>query len=313
MDALKLAFDALIVGALAAPWLAIVLRIFVPPGGEAVLKKQIGFLSLVSDKAQDALVGVLLVAIGYSMGCSVSRVASDFFNDEFWYKLPRLPTGDEIREAVYCQQANPVFGFTESQSAAFGGIMRDTVCAFKIRIRPKGSEIDKAKTAVANAFRRQESTVLIAGPEKTDRLARYNEQIIVLRGGALNGIILLFLSIFGCCAIARNRWGGWWKPLSFVPVLTVLGSGLWLSHLALQGDSTEHGFSDPPLAEAVLILLGITGIFVRGKDVAWAFYLRFLALGLVLTLILYGAWWWTEVLYDQTVIDFFHVVGPSAT
>src|SRR6266571_9422680 len=102
MDALKLAFDTLIVGALALPWLVIVLRIFTrgrPSGG---LKDRFAFLSLAPDGAQEALASVVLIAVGYVLGSSISRVASDVFNDEFWHRTP-LPTEDEIREAVYCE------------------------------------------------------------------------------------------------------------------------------------------------------------------------------------------------------------------
>jgi len=65
---------------------------------------------------------------------------------------------------------------------------------------------------------------------------------------------------------------------------------------------------DPPLAEGLLILLGVGGLFVPVADDNPRLFRNLWLMGLVLTLIAYGAWWWTEVLYDQQVIHSFPTV-----
>jgi hypothetical protein len=61
-------------------------------------------------------------------------------------------------------------------------------------------------------------------------------------------------------------------------------------------------YSDPPLAEAVLVLLGVGGLCLRLADDSPRLFRNVCLMAAVLTLIGYGSWWWTEVLYDQQVI-----------
>ena len=61
-------------------------------------------------------------------------------------------------------------------------------------------------------------------------------------------------------------------------------------------------FRDPPLAEMVMILVGISGLFAMAQmDSRWK-YAQGVALSLALTIVAYGAWWWTEIMYNQGVI-----------
>jgi len=318
MEALKLAFDTLIVGALALPWLAIVIRILAH-GAPSANFRNIGLLSLVPEGAKEALAGVLLIAVGYLLGSSMSRVASDVFNDEFWHATP-LPTEDEIREAVYCEQdgAGIIDWKRWPQQAADFELGRQFLCENGKR-NPTTANDDqraqliKAQAAVLTAFRLQESAVLLTGEDKADLLRRYNEQSVILRGGALNGFMLCALCIFGLCADLRGHLRLAGKLLAFVPAALVLLMGGYLVYQALKNPS-EHSYADPPLAEAVLTSIGLIGFFVPPADPNSRLYSQGFALGLVLSLILYGAWWWTEVIYDQSVVYFFHVLsaGPAA-
>jgi hypothetical protein len=112
LDALKFAFEILIVGVLALPWLAILIRLFDSnPASEnpnADLSNPLTTrpskidppfpLSVLPDSAQSALATVFVIAVGYLLGSAVSRVSRDFFNDEL---LGRAPREDTIREGVY--------------------------------------------------------------------------------------------------------------------------------------------------------------------------------------------------------------------
>ena len=94
LDALKFAFEILVVGALALPWLAILSRMF-PSDHESSL----GFyLSVVPKAAQSAVTVTIVVAFGYLLGSAISRISRNFFNDELWKSIP---TEYLIRDAVY--------------------------------------------------------------------------------------------------------------------------------------------------------------------------------------------------------------------
>jgi hypothetical protein len=108
MDALKFAFEILIVGALALPWLAVLIRIF--SSGPASGKPKDGlqfFLSAVPEQAQPAVAAAVIVAIGYLLGSAVTRVSRNFFNEDLFNEdkqLFHLPTEDQIRDAVYREE-----------------------------------------------------------------------------------------------------------------------------------------------------------------------------------------------------------------
>jgi hypothetical protein len=52
----------------------------------------------------------------------------------------------------------------------------------------------------------------------------------------------------------------------------------------------------------VLILLGLTGFWVISKAKHGAYYGQTWLVALILTVVSFGGWWWTEVLYDLYVI-----------
>lgn len=84
MDALKFAFEILVVGALALPWIMVLVWMFPDPasGKQRDILKFFQPFSPVG--ARPAVTAVALVAIGYLLGSAVSRISRDFFNDELW-------------------------------------------------------------------------------------------------------------------------------------------------------------------------------------------------------------------------------------
>src|SRR5215467_11211565 len=114
MDALKLAFDTIIVGALALPWLLIAMDLFVASQEGQVAR----FWSMIKDgenKIPPAVAGVLLFTTAYFLGAAIARVSGDFFNDD---DLRIQITEDSIRTAVYCspnerQFIGPVLSYTD--------------------------------------------------------------------------------------------------------------------------------------------------------------------------------------------------------
>jgi len=60
------------------------------------------------------------------------------------------------------------------------------------------------------------------------------------------------------------------------------------------------------------ILLGIGGLFVVSKAKEAAFYFRTCVVAAVISVVCFGAWWWTEVMYDLQVIHSQpRLTGPS--
>jgi len=78
MGAFTIAFDIIVVGALALPWVFLVIHLFFSQN-ESSLKKLLGW---VKDQQQPALAGILLFAIAFPLGSIVSRIAQDFFDDD---------------------------------------------------------------------------------------------------------------------------------------------------------------------------------------------------------------------------------------
>ena len=180
--------------------------------------------------------------------------------------------------------------------------------------------------SVGEFFRLQEGKLLHEGEDKVGRLRELHDQIEILRGATLNGVILLSLSLFGLCALYRARLNNaesdnkissklriLRKCALYAPAVAFLFIGLieMGKHFAKPPASQIAGakiplpherHSDPPLAEGVIVLLGVGGLCLRLTDDSPRLFRNLCLMAAVLTLIGYGSWWWTEVLYDQLVI-----------
>jgi hypothetical protein len=289
IDALKFAFEILIVGVLALPWLAILLKMF--PGDESSSLPY--YLSIVPKQAQDAVAVAAVIAFGYVMGSAESRVSRNFFNDELWRVVP---TENQIRDTVYndeyctedlLSQLN--LPFKGHPHLPGGFCTHDNAGVFDGRVE--------------EMFRLQEGALLLTGQDKVERLRQYYDQITVLRGAAFNGFVLFMVCAFGSCANVRARLVA--RPilrsLTFLPAVLVLWYGSWSlwKHLT---DKTTSPYSDPPFAEFVLLLLGVIGVFVVLKAEKATSYYRTCVVAAFLTIGAFGGWWWTEIMYNLQVI-----------
>jgi hypothetical protein len=130
LGALTIAFDITIVGALALPWVFLVIHLFFSEGENHVKHA----LDWVNHHQAQIPAGILLFAMTYTLGSAVSRIAQDFFNDDDIYiefagkpygHLLRWPvTEDRIRAHVYCDPPpkNPP---TENSQEADSGLARE--------------------------------------------------------------------------------------------------------------------------------------------------------------------------------------------
>jgi hypothetical protein len=120
MGAFTIAFDIIIVGALALPWVILVIHLFFSHN-ESTLKNLFGW---VKDQQQPALAGILLFAIAFPLGSVMSRIAQDFFDDDdlhllvFHHLLRMGITEKSIRTDVFCNTFKPEPAATNSATSA---------------------------------------------------------------------------------------------------------------------------------------------------------------------------------------------------
>ena len=314
MDALKLAFDTLIVGALALPWLALLARMYFEPSAPGTSGYRLALLEALPEHTRDAIAGVLVFAIGYLLGAAVTRISDNFFSDEIWHILP---TEAAIRLSVYqheyCEVHDSLSKFRPDLNLPLelghATTAEGVLCS--------NASIEIKTHVVTELFRIQENRLLLAGQDKIVRLNEFHDQITILRGSTLNGIALLVLSAFGICACYRSRFPGMpHRILSYIPAFAFAAYGLLSLGLRLRLSPRAPfavSYHTPPLAELVLILFGVAGICHPGRtapeDVR--LYRNIWVLGLVLSIVVFGAWWWAEALYDEQVLHSYLLAGAQ--
>jgi hypothetical protein len=300
MDALKLAFDTIIVGALALPWLLIAMDLFLASQeGEMTV-----FWTLIKhgeDKIPPAVMGVLMFTMAYFLGAAISRVSGDFFNDD---DLRVQITEDNIRAAVYCspnqrQFIAPVLSYID-ESGHQSQVTREEFGRF--------CDGKAAAQPARQIFRVQESALLLQGGDKTETLNQLRAQISVLRGATFDGLLVFVLCGFGLCGKqpAKRRLA-WW----IIPIALFVGGWRVLIHHVM-----HNSLNDPPFMEFTFIVLGFAGGYVFWKGAPPRAYGAGLLLSILLSGIAYFGWWWTEVLYDQQVLHSFyaqsrHILTPA--
>jgi hypothetical protein len=310
MEALKLAFETVIVGALALPWLFFVLDLFFIPKNDdndqgwppwSSVKAKMG--EFTSAVPLSAVAGVLLFVAAYFVGVVVTRASGDFFNDE----LPGwAPTEDNIRSAAYCELASkaaPLL-YVKSKSGAIESeaglteLSRTAMGVPKSEYRREPSECgnnEEAKKAIQRLFYVREGALLLEGGDKTDRLNQLHSQILVLRGAAFNALLTFMLCLFGLGGRPSLR-DVWWA----IPLIPA-GFGFWFLHIH------AHPLTDPPLMEIILIVLGLVGGYALWKGAPEGKYVvGSLLLSLLALVIAFLGWWWSELLYDQQVFYSFY-------
>jgi hypothetical protein len=291
MDALKIAFETVIIGALALPWVLLALDLFLQPKEDALLKA----LDFAKEKQLYGIAAVLLFAVAYFMGAAISRLAGDFFNDD---DLGIQATEDAIRSQVY--------GDSRKEWAAKLNIQPEkelrTPGAFCRRVFPDHAADDASNELTKQVFDLQESALLLLGVDKTGRLQHMHQQLLILRGAALNGIILSLLFLFGFCA--KQQESGKRILLGLCSALLVLALRALVRHICSLGP--QQALIDPPLMELTLFAVIGTGFALHRKEIsADRSYGVGCLVSVMLTFFAYAGWWWTEVIYDGLVINMF--------
>lgn len=321
MQALSIAFDTIIVGALALPWVFFAADLFFLKS-ERDDKLAKDAWESVPVKAT-AAIGVILFAVTYFLGSAISRTAQDFFNDN---DLLNWPTEDDIRTSGYCNEAPEMFrelgpeitpsDFDEctTKSSAGEGLPHaaPTMAAATNTNTPKWRTRDycfgkgcnkyseKLVEKTQRVFQLQESALLLNGQDRTERLRQLHDQIGVLRGAAFDGLLAVTLCLF--CLLARQEERVRRRLLWLVPLLCLLLGGY-----ALRAHLKRAGINEAPIMEVTLILLGAVGVcgVYNGESRTW-YRPRLFILLLLFLIIAYLAWWRTEAQYNQQVIYSFY-------
>jgi hypothetical protein len=296
MDALKFAFEIMIVGVLALPWIAVLIQLFAPTGEPIDIFE--GSLSAVPETNRAAVAAALILAVGYFLGSTLTRISRDFFDDEMFGRMEA-----QIRNAVYTDEYCKHLVLRDvflPQALPLPQDAPKDLCAPPPAMTASERKADKFNVQVQEFFRLQEGALELKGDDKVQRLKQYFDQIIVLRGAALNATVLFWVSLFGFLGSVRARHRGGLSTFALLLVPGVLFCGGIFSLFRGHWGSTV--FRDPPLAEIVLILLGATGFAAIAKAKGVKRYLPTCAVAAVLAVLSSGAWWWTEVMYDLQVI-----------
>jgi hypothetical protein len=327
MGALSIAFDTIIVGALAVSWVALIVHLFFSRDKSGIKH----LLDWVNEQNQPAVAGVLFFAIAFFLGSAVSRIAQDFFDDDDLHiqvgrTLYEAVTEDGIRASVYCGMSDEWFGlgnhFGERPlplDCKMQGIMQLRIPMWFYLVQSTNLDskdavdaMRKMRERVLNIFHAQESALLLKGEDATERLRQLHDQINVLRGAAFDGLLAFSLCLFGWCAKfpRKVRWVLWLAPVFYL----ALGLIAFLHHLE------DRALSEPPFMEFTLFVLGLAGCYVLGKDLPKKPAAQKergmhqdrrvntnLRAGFLILLLLFVAtaslgWWTTEVLYDKQVV-----------
>lgn len=309
MGALTIAFDTIIVGALALPWVLLVIHLFFSSneGGLQVV------LDWVKQQNQPALAGVLLFAMTYPLGSAVSRLAQDSFDDgdlhiQFsdHFLLRQGITETSIRTDVYCHNQELLAQMrSDALTERRKRFKNNESCQYTARwIIPQNQYwIQQQQDLAAEIFYVQEATLLLKGTDATEKLRVFHDQIMVLRGAAFDGFVVFSLCLFWWC----TRLPSWLRRM--VPLAYFLPGAL-----ALYNHRIERPASDTPYMEFALLCLAGAAWYLlwpntmkekavpeeagekRGPRGAY------LVLSLFLTFAAFLGWWATQVLYDEQVI-----------
>ena len=159
-------------------------------------------------------------------------------------------------------------------------------------------------------FQRQEATVLGLGSDKTELLRQLHERIVVLRCAVFIGFVLLLIFVFAYFSRANGLLPDWERPL-FGALLALLFTAFSL----INGyhDMISRSVFDIPILEGLLMVITIFGVFLVFRPAQPQLFRRkrYMLLALFLTGLAYGGWMWSEIVYDQIVINTYAVVQSS--
>ncbi len=335
MDVFKLAFETMIVGILSFAWLAIAVDLLFPDFFDKVVRPA-------WDKNQSAI-GVGILSLAYCIGSAIMPISGQLLNDEHW-PLPEFAIRCKVmqEENLLLNAIRPDTHLLDDyKSPEDLNVCPRSFWAVSSRVDGKLHPVKFAWHTFLKAFRVDdgltentpelqrplilfqlyESRVLSQGAGNTDNnefFRQLHERIVVLRGAVISGTVLSLLCFFRVMA-RLNTEKFLWKTIDRVWLKTILGIALalwftWFSALNAYDDLKNAAIFDIPILEAFFGLTTIFGGFWVIKGVAYRSFLnkRAVFLTVFITLLAYGGWIWSEVIYDQQIITSFAILQKTS-
>jgi hypothetical protein len=241
MDALKLAFETVIVGLFALPWLWVMIDLVNPGLFSSPGVRRLG--AYVPTELRPSAIGLTLFAVVYLLGSMITPVAYEFLNDpDMLGKF--LPTEEKIQ----------VWDYKNLDVQWIPGL-----------VHADSDEVYRKK--VGPEFQHDESTLLLQGPQACERVDRLHEQLTVLRGATFSAFALSALCLMGWCGRRLGNPSPAVGIFSWQAVRTSIGSVLSIATIiwAAYGiylDLHHPEVGDMPIAELVFLVLGGLGAYV---------------------------------------------------
>jgi hypothetical protein len=317
MEAIKLAFETLIIGLFALPWLWVMIDLVNPD-----LFNASGFSRLIAfipSEFRQPAIGLALFSGVYLLGSMVTPVASEFWNDpDMLGKY--LPTETKIQAWTYGQMGDPtpIPGLVvpaDLELVNFRGAHADPD---EIR------EIERVRNVVHDEFQREESTLLLGGTDKCARLNRLHEQLTVLRGAAFSAFALMMLCGFAWCVRSRESsnvtvgqpplWqSALWQVVRRSAVFVLSAGIILVARKQFWSDVRHPQVGDIPIAELVLFLFGAFGVCVAvwGTRSRMRFHGLTFVVAVCLTALCYAGYGCLETAYDQEVFNTYQALQPA--
>jgi hypothetical protein len=254
MGALTIAFDITIAGALALPWVLLIVRLYFPEAWSRIP----ALLRFIRKCNQPAAFAVLLFTVAYLIGSGVSRTAQDFLNDDDLNihldgQLFRMAaTEDRIRTSVYCNSEDLLQPGTKNPSLVaaidrFRCLSEEQKRACRQSLRwhvsvKAGEQAEEINQPARDIFGYQENTLMLRGEDATGRLRQLHDQYMVLRSAAFNGLIAFSMCLFACGAklFARKPSRLRWIALLIPAVYFLVASVSMANHLAERESREPH-------------------------------------------------------------------------
>jgi hypothetical protein len=300
MEALKLAFETVIIGLFALPWLWVMIdlanpNLFSPTGISRLM-------TFIPKELRATAIGLTLFSLVYLLGSMVAPVASEFLNDPDMLG-GLLPTEEKIQAWTYTQMGAPIPGLTVPAKVEPAN--------FPLDVRSeKAYEDEGFRHAVHKEFGRQESTLLLRGPDACERLNRLHEQLTVLRGATFSAFALMALCGFAWCGRPSknpNLFGALsaWQQLRRSVAFAISVGFIVVAAKELVDDLHHPEAGDMPIAELVFLVLGGFGLYVAicGTRSRLQFHGLTSAVALCFALLCYAGYGCTETSYDQAVFN----------
>lgn len=300
MEALKLAFETVIVGLFALPWLWVMIDLVNPGLFSSPALRRLG--ALVPSELRAAAIGLALFSVVYLLGSMITPVACEFLDDpdmlgEF------LPTQQRIQAWVYKEMED------RHQVPSLNAPKDLSLVAFHDpRTDPELGIAKQYREKVDDQFQRDESTLLLQGPAACERLNRAHEQLTVLRGACFSAFAFSALCFFAWCGRGLNpntaERPSLWPSRRLVGFLicsaTVILAIIWLLHDLLYPES-----GDIPVAELVLLVLGGFGLYVLiwGTRSRLQFHGPAFVFAFCLAALCYAGYGSVATSYDQAVFN----------